>query len=728
MADCHLHHPATGNCSTSSAFLRLVAQGWSALRLAMPIDLTLGATLEAASSFPLDSLAVQHHWARSELCAALAHHLAQRYGQRLDSRGVHPSGKHGVGFWPAHPLTPIAQTWMATLWEIDDLPPECLGRAYEYCLAQSQATPRQSRHHQGQYYTPTAVVDQMVADVLALYLTEHPEYGFNQAANPKGDQASEQDHGQRPLRILDLACGSGIFLLRTYEYLYRWHRDRGRERYPDDAQPSSRDLGRWLLRTHLHGVDSDPLAIAITRFSLALQHLIHVPTDVLAPLQSLLPIHSGNALGPVEWGAIAQRHPSPVRGIAPTTTHPPLSAEFPQGLPVQEPALDWSVTFPTVAAAAGFDVVLSNPPYVDSETMQVVDPQLRAYCHRHYHTASGNWDSFCVFSEQGINLCRPNGFVSMIVPNRLISAEYAQATRALLAHQHRLRHLRDYSQSPLFDAAVYPVVYITQKQPPPPDATVQMPGGTLPYAAVRQADQPWSLQQDQAWLALVDRLRQQCSPLGDVATVIGAATVADAYAIAPLIQDQPQPQTKDLRLINSGTIDRYSALWGIKRCRYLGHSYSHPVIPQDLLTQLPPNRRTQATQPKLIVASLTRSLECVADFTGRWFAAKSTTLILSDVHLGYLLAILNSRFMQDYITRTLWGNRLRGGYLALGPPQLKRLPIPAIAPSHPTHQTLSHLAQQLQSAHEQPHATHTQIATLEAAINHHIDQLYGVGN
>src|SRR6476646_8740108 len=61
----------------------------------------------------------------------------------------------------------------------------------------------------GVCYTPTAVVDYMVENTLGRLLA---------------DKTPQQLSGN--LRILDPACGEGIFLIRAYAYLLTWYRDR----------------------------------------------------------------------------------------------------------------------------------------------------------------------------------------------------------------------------------------------------------------------------------------------------------------------------------------------------------------------------------------------------------------------------------------------------------------------------------------------------------------------
>lgn len=67
---------------------------------------------------------------------------------------------------------------------------------------------------------------------------------------------------------------------------------------------------------------------------------------------------------------------------------------------------------------AGFDVVIGNPPYVDSETMTKNNLELRNLLRDQYDTARGNWDLFVVFIEKGMKLTKVKGALSYIVPNK----------------------------------------------------------------------------------------------------------------------------------------------------------------------------------------------------------------------------------------------------------------------------------------------------------------------
>jgi hypothetical protein len=385
-------------------------------------------------------------------------------------------------------------------------------------------------------------------------------------------------------------------------------------------------------------------------------------------------------------------------------------------------ASNWEDEFPEVMKAGGFDAVIGNPPYIDSEWMTQYLADCRNYCSSgsRYRAASGNWDMFCVFIEKALKLCKPSGLTSMIVPNKLGSADYAAGARDVLTNQNRLVSIRDYSDIHVFPVAVYPIVYVAQRVPPQQGSSVRYERmalsdtNAIECSKLQDLDytqyfadyaRPWPIFSDIHIASPVERLRVQFPKLGAVANVLGAATVAEAYELKPLIQECPDEDTSELMVINSGTVDRYNSLWGQKQFRYLGNSYLRPIVPSNLKNSLPKKRKQQAEQAKIIIAGMTKSLECAIDPQGSILAGKSTSVVFSSIDLRYLLGLLNSRLIDFYYKSIFGGNKMQGGYLRIGPPQLRQLPVRTIDLSDPTdkaqHDQLVGLVERMLDLHKQ---------------------------
>jgi SAM-dependent methyltransferase len=332
----------------------------------------------------------------------------------------------------------------------------------------------------------------------------------------------------------------------------------------------------------------------------------------------------------------------------------------------------------------GFSVLLANPPYLDAETMTRHHAALRAFCHGRYAAASGNWDLFCVFVERCLQLCAPGGSCALLVPNKLASADYARAARGLLVTSGwRLRLVRDLQAVPVFAAGVYPIAVLAEHGGEDGGVVIERMTEidevaervVVPAERFAAPSRPWPLYGGGA-ARVVATMEGAGRPLGEVAEVSGAATVAEAYALAGLIREGG----RGLKVVNSGTIDPYAALWGIRPMRYLGASYLRPRIPTRACEQLSARRSTLARAPKVVVSGMTRELEAMLDRDGEYLAGKSTTVVSrSRIDLRVIVAVLNSEVMRGYYRNVFAADRLAGGYLRVGPPQLSRLPIAEFA-------------------------------------------------
>lgn len=544
-----------------------------------------------------------------------------------------------------------------------DLPIAFLGQVYEALLQEdslelsSHDRKLSDRKSGGIYYTPEAIISYVLQMTLGNVLRTNP---------------------MAAITLLDPSCGCGAFLLSAYQFLLDWHlqiycsaierregnHDLPIERGQEDQWHLTRSERERLLLTHIYGVDLDPQAIEITKLGLSLLLLEGLSDRTPVPDLSHN-IQCGNAL-------IDSELYSEGSGSG-------------QSILCDRP-FDWQQSFPEILG--GFDLVIGNPPYLDSESMTAHLPRWRKYCTANYQTATGNWDLFCIFIEKALALCKLGGFTSLVVPNKLASANYAAGARSLLVQQTSLLTVRDYSNVSAFRAAVYPLVYVAQKLDALRNAT---PTKSIAYERMQSlnqiglvgkllinyATQPWQIggvgQQD--W---IDRF-QILPPLGAIAQVTGAATVAEAYALQPWIQDSAAIAPGDLRLVNSGTIDRYCFLWGKKPLRYLGQIYRHPILAASQISHLSAQRKQQAQQPKIIVAGLSQVLESGLDEVGSVLAGKSTSVIRTIqsglLDLRYLLGLLNSHLLSAYFQSCFAGNCLHGGYLRIGVPQLRQLPI-----------------------------------------------------
>ena len=103
---------------------------------------------------------------------------------------------------------------------------------------------------------------------------------------------------------------------------------------------------------------------------------------------------------------------------------------------------------------------------------------------------------------------------------------------------------------------------------------------------------------------------------------------------------------------------------------------------------------------------------------------KMVAMIESDADLCWLLGILNSRLMGFWFLSVYGGDRLHGGYLRIGPPQLRTLPVPEYDQANNLHRVLAARVRQLLVLLERGAAGRAQV--LEEQIDQLVYRIYGL--
>ena len=333
---------------------------------------------------------------------------------------------------------------------------------------------------------------------------------------------------------------------------------------------------------------------------------------------------------------------------------------------------DWEDEFKTIFKGGGFDVVIGNPPYVDSEEMVKSSPLERNYCSSNYEVASGNWDLYCVFSEKSINLLKYNGYFGYIIPNKFLSLPYGEHLRLLFSKYH-IKNIRDYSSVTVFVSNnkkinVYPIVITLNKKSPEVGIYNKMISEEeIDYQKEFFIDNTfeWSVKFDKEF-ELIDKVVKKSKLLGDDFIIENSATVSEAYEIKEYLKDDNNIDSSFM-FINTGTIDRYSILWGINNTQYIKDKYNYPVVEKDIIKSKFPKRYDSAIKEKIIAAGMVNKLEFCYDDTSNVLSGKSTTIIMnkeqSIYNLKYILGLLNSKLYNLVFKSSNKHNSMSGGYM-----------------------------------------------------------------
>ena len=114
--------------------------------------------------------------------------------------------------------------------------------------------------------------------------------------------------------------------------------------------------------------------------------------------------------------------------------------------------------------AAGFDVVIGNPPYVRQEGLGSLKNYFAAAYPETYH---GVADLYVYFYQRGLQMLRAGGRMSYIVTNKWMRSGYGEPLRAFFAKEGALERIIDFGHAPIFeDADVFPCILVLKKPMP----------------------------------------------------------------------------------------------------------------------------------------------------------------------------------------------------------------------------------------------------------------------
>ncbi|MCX6556947.1 MAG: N-6 DNA methylase [Candidatus Aminicenantes bacterium] len=336
------------------------------------------------------------------------------------------------------------------------LPVEILGTVYERFLgkvirltAGHQAKVEEKpevRKAGGVYYTPAYIVNYIVQNTV----------GKQVEGKSPVDLAGGKT--KSPFRVLDMACGSGSFLLGAYQFLLdhclKWYLANPSKKYDSAVYQNSKGethltIGerKRILTTHIYGVDIDRQAVETTKLSLLLKALEGENDTTLSKQMTLfheraLPnlsdnIKCGNSLIASDFSML------------------------PEDL-VRVNAFDWPAQFPDAMKSGGFDAIIGNPPYIPIEAMEEKE---RLYYQRSYSQVERKFDTSIVFILRALRLVKRSGFVGYISSITWETGENYSFLRKHMFTEHGVCEVLNLPFDTFKDAYVDTGVYILHGQP-----------------------------------------------------------------------------------------------------------------------------------------------------------------------------------------------------------------------------------------------------------------------
>lgn len=301
------------------------------------------------------------------------------------------------------------------------------------------------KRKRGIYYTPPYLVEVMVE--AALTLLGAPSGWF-----PDG----------RPVRAVDLACGSGAFLAEFFE------------RVASSQTGSSYQAAATLLRDAVAGTDIDRRAVEATRLNLWLTLFrLHPRVHPLPRLADTI-VARDALLGPY---------------VSPSSS---IDAGGAQSSLFDLRESDGAAP-PTLGVQP--DIVLGNPPFISIEKMG--REYRTALESERYSTATGRYDLANLFIERALQVVRVGGIVALVVPNRVFTTAAAASLRRLIGGKAEVVQIIDFGTEQVFQATTYVCVIFLRRLAERPHTTTNR----VPVIRVDRFVEPRGLQVREALVA-----------------------------------------------------------------------------------------------------------------------------------------------------------------------------------------------------------------------------------
>ena len=330
----------------------------------------------------------------------------------------------------------------------------------------------------------------------------------------------------------------------------------------------------------------------------------------------------------------------------------------------------------------GFDIVIGNPPYVSAlELKKLISQEVYIYLKTNFETAKGAIDFYIYFFEKGIQLLKTNGLLSYISPNRYLSASYGEALRKYIFDNATIHSIVDYSDVRVFEAAsTYPILsFIKKSRKKEYEISIGRFNnkiGALTFSKISSSKLDFT--EGHIWgfllndkINITEKIFALSIPITKACQINATSTASEADDYHYLINE-----IKGYKLINTGTIDRYSNTWGKDFLTDKGEKYKNPFLPSNS-SKISGNRHNLYSSKKIIFAKIALRTEAFYDEKGE-YASINTNCFHSfskDFEPKYILSWVNSTLFQFVFECFFEGLKMQGGYLLYSAPNLSCMVI-----------------------------------------------------
>ncbi|MDA3056878.1 Eco57I restriction-modification methylase domain-containing protein [Campylobacter sp. VBCF_05 NA6] len=572
-----------------------------------------------------------------------------------------------------------------SLSDLEELNSQIIGEKFEKTNSK--------RKKDGIFYTPEYIVKFIISQTLGeICENEKSRLNLHEISLPKNPKRLSKAETQTlenirayknfllNLKIIDPACGSGAFLNGALDFLINEHKnlDKFRKIYENEALPLY-DIEPQILENNLFGVDINADAVQIAKLSL--------------------------------WLRTAQKG----RKLT----------DLSNNIKCANSLLDFPFNFK-------FDCVIGNPPYIRVQGLKAHHEQESKIYEQKFTSATGNYDIYVLFMEQGFKWLNKNGKLSFILPHKFLISDFGNGIRKFLSQNKALEKLYHFGSHSVFsDASTYTCICILSHDNQklkfthlnPNELTNSLNLNEISYQNL--SSDKWNLT-DNKTANILEKINSQPLKVSDVFAKIfaGIQTSGDNVYLVQITKNGLYSKALDKIVeVENGLLKPILKGEDIKRYANLVNRYfvifpyllengkATPMSEEYIKSNFPngyeylkaneaflrgrekgkmdkdgwflyiyPKSLNLIDSKKLVVPDITFGIQIAFDNVGYGINGSSYGIVINDEFgefIKFYLAILNSKLLWFYLKNI--GTELRGGYFRFKTNYINPFGLPKLA-------------------------------------------------
>ena len=524
---------------------------------------------------------------------------------------------------------------------------------------------RNNRNNIGIVFTPKKIADFIISNIFRIYLVEL----FNIQIDVKNglffEELSQNLSKNQKLRekikkikILDPSCGSGRFLESIANYLLKIFK-------LINPNVPILNLKNQIIQNNLYGIDIDKVSCDISKLRL----FTWLYSNETEPLN---------------------QYKDTAKNIK-TEEIDSLFEKFSVDFNIYN--TDFLLEFEQKEINE-FDLIIGNPPYIENKKLKDFNYKKKL---KRFKSAYKLFDLSVVFIEKSIQLLKEKGYLSFIVPNKFLAADYGIKIRELLINNTEIREIINISSVPIFHKSdTYPIIISLKKGKLNENTKIIIKKFDNIEDLIR-VNSSKSIVLPQK---LIEQLPSKVIPISGNIDIIrylftNYKTMSETFEDLKIIYrpfgflkyskhfdniSEEKNSNNDLILIGTGNVEKYHIKFNkrikiVKKDLKISYFNYKPAF-EDIWSKL--------SSEKILIREIAKELTCVydpgvfANITGLYIIKIPS---LSTQKLYSFLTIMNSNLM-NLVFKTLFGTlHMSGGYMRFNGSFIKRLPMPKEFPN-----------------------------------------------